>query len=272
MAAARHVEAQVLADAHGTVRGRRHPRLLAAAAQPEARRGGPRAVPDGCPARGRSPRRRSAICRAAGYVGAGTVEYLVGADGLVSFLEVNTRLQVEHPVTEESTGVDLVARAVPHRRGRRAALGRPAAAARSRHRVPPHRRGRGQPVPPRPRHRSPASTCRPARASASTRASSAGGAVDGRYDSMFAKLIVSGPDRATALARARRALAEVRIDGVPTPVPVLPAGARRPRLHRGRRHLRCAQPLDRDRVHRSRRALERRPGRRRPRGARRPPR
>src|SRR3712207_9330272 len=51
---------------------------------------------------------RSAICREAGYHGAGTVEYLVGVDGSISFLEVNTRLQVEHPVSEETSGIDLV--------------------------------------------------------------------------------------------------------------------------------------------------------------------
>ena len=87
---------------------RRHPRLLAAAPQPEARRGGARAVPHRRAARDASTTSAKAICREAKYHGAGTVEYLVGADGVISFLEVNTRLQVEHPVTEETSGIDLV--------------------------------------------------------------------------------------------------------------------------------------------------------------------
>ena len=103
----RHVEAQVLADhaRHGD--RRRHPGLLAAAALPEAGRGGARAVPDRRAA-GKIHAAARAICLEAGYHGAGTVEFLVGQDGSVSFLEVNTRLQVEHPVSEETAGIDLV--------------------------------------------------------------------------------------------------------------------------------------------------------------------
>src|ERR687893_1380761 len=103
----RHVEAQVLADQHGTIvvvgtrdcsLQRRHQKLIEAAPTPF--------LSD--EQRDRIHSSAKAICKGAGYVGAGTVEYLVGADGSISFLEVNTRLQVEHPVSEETTGLDLV--------------------------------------------------------------------------------------------------------------------------------------------------------------------
>ena len=104
----RHVETQCLADTARQRRRRLHPRLLAAAPPPEAGRGGARAVPDRGAERASSTRASKAILKEAGYVGAGTCEFLVGQDGTISFLEVNTRLQVEHPVTEEVTGIDLV--------------------------------------------------------------------------------------------------------------------------------------------------------------------
>ena len=84
-----------------------HPRLLAAAPAPEARRGGAGAVPV-AEQIDRLYTSSKAILAEAGYVGAGTCEFLVGQDGTISFLEVNTRLQVEHPVSEEVTGLDLV--------------------------------------------------------------------------------------------------------------------------------------------------------------------
>ncbi len=103
----RHVEAQVLADAHGNVvvvgtrdcsLQRRHQKLVEEAPAPFLSDEQTRQIYDAA----------KAVCREAGYSGAGTVEFLVAADGTVAFLEVNTRLQVEHPITEETTGIDLV--------------------------------------------------------------------------------------------------------------------------------------------------------------------
>ena len=103
----RHVEAQVLADTHGNVvvvgtrdcsLQRRNQKLVEEAPAPF--------LTD--EQRARIHESAKAICPEAGYSGAGTVEYLVGADGSISFLEVNTRLQVEHPVSEETSGIDLV--------------------------------------------------------------------------------------------------------------------------------------------------------------------
>lgn len=104
---ARHVEAQVIADQHGNV-------IVAGTRDCSLQRRFQKLVEE-APApfltdeqRNRIHSSAKAICREAGYYGAGTVEFLVGNDGLVSFLEVNTRLQVEHPVTEETSGIDLV--------------------------------------------------------------------------------------------------------------------------------------------------------------------
>ncbi|CAM3152036.1 biotin carboxylase [Saccharomonospora xinjiangensis] len=103
----RHVEAQVLADKHGNVvvvgtrdcsLQRRHQKLVEEAPAPFLTEEQREIIHSSA----------KAICREAGYSGAGTVEYLVGADGTISFLEVNTRLQVEHPISEETTGIDLV--------------------------------------------------------------------------------------------------------------------------------------------------------------------
>ena len=92
-----------------------------------------------------------AILREAGYVGAGTCEFLVGQDGTVSFLEVNTRLQVEHPVSEEVTGIDLVREMFRIADGQELGYGDPRAA-RALDRVPDQRRGPGPRLPARPGH------------------------------------------------------------------------------------------------------------------------
>ncbi|MGH3434873.1 MAG: acetyl/propionyl/methylcrotonyl-CoA carboxylase subunit alpha [Sciscionella sp.] len=214
---ARHVEAQVLGDAYGTVvvvgtrdcsLQRRNQKLVEEAPAPFLSDAQRRAIHSSA----------KEICRAVGYTGAGTVEYLVGEDGTISFLEVNTRLQVEHPVTEETTGTDLVveqfriaagaklvADADPAPRGHAVEF-----------RLTSEDAGRGfLPIPGTVTgYRMPSG--------AGIRVDSgieAGDVIDGRFDSMFAKLVVRGGDRDEALRRARRALAEVRVEGVPTPVP-----------------------------------------------------
>ena len=146
----RHVETQCLADRQGNVvvvstrdcsLQRRHQKLVEEAPAPFLSASQLEQLYQSS----------KAILREAGYVGAGTCEFLVGQDGTVSFLEVNTRLQVEHPVSEEVTGIDLVRRDVPHR-GRAAARLPGPGAARPLHRVPDQRRGRGAWFPARPRH------------------------------------------------------------------------------------------------------------------------
>jgi acetyl-CoA/propionyl-CoA carboxylase, biotin carboxylase, biotin carboxyl carrier protein len=214
---ARHVEAQVLGDDYGTV-------VVVGTRDCSLQRRNQKLVEE-APAPFLTDRQRQVIhesakdiCHAAGYTGAGTVEYLVGDDGLISFLEVNTRLQVEHPVTEETTGVDLVAEQFRIAAGAKllsdvdpAAVGHAVE-----FRLTSEDAGRDfQPIPG-------TVTAFGMPSGPGIRLDSgveAGDPVDGRFDSMFAKLIVRGTDRDDALQRARRALAEVRIEGVPTPVP-----------------------------------------------------
>ncbi|MCV7505817.1 ATP-grasp domain-containing protein [Micrococcus luteus] len=213
----RHVEAQVLADEHGHVAvlgtrdcslQRRNQKLVEEAPAPF--------LTDEQRERIHTSARE--ICRAAGYTGAGTVEYLVAPDGLISFLEVNTRLQVEHPVTEEVFGVDLV------REQFRVAAGEPLS-------IPEDPTPRGHALEFRLNAEDPAYGFLPvpgpidafeAPTGPGVRMDSGvrtGSVVPGEYDSLLAKLIVWGEDRAQAVARARDALAELRIDGVPTVVP-----------------------------------------------------
>src|SRR5690606_7090185 len=159
-----------------------------------------------------------AICREAGYHGAGTVEFLVGEDGTVSFLEVNTRLQVEHPVTEETTGIDLVLAQF------RMAAGEPLRFTED----PPARR---QSIEFRINGEDPGRNFLPAPGTVArlelptgpgVRVDSrieTGSVIGGNFDSLLAKVIVTGEDRAQALARARRALDEMVVEGMATALP-----------------------------------------------------
>ncbi|OHO55234.1 acetyl-/propionyl-CoA carboxylase subunit alpha [Corynebacterium sp. HMSC035E02] len=214
---ARHVEAQVLADQHGNVvvmgtrdcsLQRRFQKLVEEAPAPF--------LTDEQRASIHESAKR--ICREAGYYGAGTVEYLVGADGLISFLEVNTRLQVEHPVTEETTGFDLVREQFRIAEGRELSISEDPAP-------------RGHAIEFRINGEDAAAGFMPAPGTVVTYSEPSGpgvrmdsgvregSVIGGQFDSMLAKLIVWGPDRATAIARARRALAEYRIEGLPTVIP-----------------------------------------------------
>lgn len=213
----RHVEAQVLADQHGTVvvvgtrdctLQRRHQKLVEEAPAPflsdEQRQ--------------RIHEAARAICEEAAYTGAGTVEFLVAPDGSISFLEVNTRLQVEHPVSEETTGLDLVREQFRIAAGER--LGFTADPAPRGHaiefRINAEDPARGfLPVPGVVTVFDPPSGPG-VRLDAGV---TAGSVISGEFDSMLAKLIVSGADRRQALARSRRALAEFAVAGVPTVLP-----------------------------------------------------
>ncbi|TGN36495.1 ATP-grasp domain-containing protein, partial [Paracoccus liaowanqingii] len=213
----RHIEAQVLGDRHGTVRvlgtrdcslQRRNQKLVEEAPAPF--------LTDDQRARIHDSAR--AICAHAGYSGAGTVEFLLASDGKISFLEVNTRLQVEHPVTEETTGIDIVRAMIRVAQGGRLAPGcvpEPQGHA-IEFRINAEDPGRGfLPTP------GPITLWSPP-GGIGIRLDSGveqGGQVAGQFDSMMAKLIVHGPDRATALARARRALREFRIEGVASVLP-----------------------------------------------------
>ena len=212
----RHVETQCLADRHGNVvvvstrdcsLQRRHQKLVEEAPAPYL-------------TEDQENRLRTAskeILRAAGYVGAGTCEFLVGQDGTISFLEVNTRLQVEHPVSEEVTGVDLVREMFRIADGE--VLGHDDPAVRGHaieFRINAEDAGRGfLPAPGAlTRWRAPAGP--------GVRVDEGyleGMAVPGAFDSLIAKVIVSGADREQALARSRRALAELVVDGMPTVTP-----------------------------------------------------
>ncbi|MEE6283093.1 acetyl/propionyl/methylcrotonyl-CoA carboxylase subunit alpha [Georgenia sunbinii] len=212
----RHVETQCLADEHGTVvvvstrdcsLQRRHQKLIEEAPAPFL-----------SPEQDAELRRASiAVMREAGYVGAGTVEFLIGLDGTISFLEVNTRLQVEHPVTEEISGIDLVVEQL------RIAAGEPLGYSEV--------TTRGHSLEFRINGENPAAGFLPAPGTIATlswptgpgiRVDTgvvAGDTISGAFDSMLAKLIVTGADRRQTIARARRALREIEITGMATVLP-----------------------------------------------------
>ena len=212
----RHVETQCIADQHGTVvvvstrdcsLQRRNQKLVEEAPAPFLTQ----------EQHAELVRASKAILSEAGYVGAGTCEFLVGPDGHISFLEVNTRLQVEHPVSEEVTGIDLVREQIRVADGEPLGYDDPQPHAHSiEFRINGEDAGRGflpapgtvsrMVVPQGPGVRWDAGIVE-------------GDTVAGAFDSMIAKLVVTGHTRQQALERSRRALAELVVEGMPTVVP-----------------------------------------------------
>lgn len=222
----RHVEAQVLADQYGTVLvvgtrdcslQRRHQKLVEEAPAPFLSAEQLDTINEAA----------RSICAEAGYTGAGTVEFLVGADGTITFLEVNTRLQVEHPVSEETTGIDLV----------REQLGIAAGAELQRRTDPPVR---GHAIEFRVNGEDPGRNFMPAPGTVTRFVApqgpgvrvdagvESGAVVSDQFDSLLAKIVVTGADREKALERARRVLAETVVDGLATVLPFHRALVRHP--------------------------------------------
>jgi acetyl-CoA/propionyl-CoA carboxylase biotin carboxyl carrier protein len=212
----RHVETQCLADQHGNVvvvstrdcsLQRRHQKLVEEAPAPFLSEEQMTILYDAS----------KAILREAEYVGAGTCEFLVGQDGTISFLEVNTRLQVEHPVSEEVTGLDLVREMFRVAAGEELGYDDPAISGHSiEFRINAEDPGQNfMPAPGTLTHWHEPS-------GPGVRFDGGydqGETVPGSFDSLVGKLIVSGADRTQALERSRRALAEFVVDGMPTVIP-----------------------------------------------------
>ncbi|WP_157366476.1 acetyl/propionyl/methylcrotonyl-CoA carboxylase subunit alpha [Arthrobacter sp. Soil763] len=214
--APRHVETQCLADAHGNVvvvstrdcsLQRRNQKLVEEAPAPFLT----------AEQNQRLYESSKAILKEAGYLGAGTCEFLVGQDGTISFLEVNTRLQVEHCVSEEVTGIDLVREQFRLARGEELGYGDPEV--------------RGHSIEFRITGEDPGRNFMPAPGTITglknptgpgVRVDSGveqGDVISGNFDSMLSKLIVTGATRAQALQRSRRALEEMVVEGIPTVIP-----------------------------------------------------
>ena len=212
----RHVETQCLADSHGNVvvistrdcsLQRRHQKLVEEAPAPFLTDEQNDLLYTSS----------KAILREVGYVGAGTCEFLVARDGTISFLEVNTRLQVEHPVSEEVTGIDLVREQFRIAEGEAIGYDDPAPRGHSfEFRINGEDPGRGFLPSPGPVHvlRFPGGPGVRVDSGVTT-----GDVISGAFDSLLAKLIVTGSSRADALERSRRALDEFEITGLPTVLP-----------------------------------------------------
>jgi acetyl-CoA/propionyl-CoA carboxylase biotin carboxyl carrier protein len=209
----RHVETQVLADMHGNVvvvstrdcsLQRRHQKLVEEAPAPFLSDAQVTEL----------YRASKAIVKEAGYVGAGTCEFLVGEDGTISFLEVNTRLQVEHPVTEEVSGIDLVREQFRIADGEEIGYDDPELRGHSfEFRINGEDPGRNfLPAPGVLTVWKPPSGPGVRLDGGFT----TGDVIGGNFDSLLAKLIVTGADRQQALERARRALGEFEVDGIAT--------------------------------------------------------
>jgi len=213
----RHIEAQVLADSHGNV-------VVVGTRDCSLQRRNQKLVEE-APAPFLSDEQRETIhaasrdiCAEAGYTGAGTVEFLLSADGVISFLEVNTRLQVEHPVTEETTGLDLVIEQF------RIAEGLPIS-------VTTMPEPRGHAIEFRINMEDPGRGFLPSAGEISNFTApsgpgvrldsgvTTGSVIPPMFDSLAAKLVVWGATRDQAIARARRALSEFTIEGVPSVLP-----------------------------------------------------
>ncbi|MFB8370177.1 acetyl/propionyl/methylcrotonyl-CoA carboxylase subunit alpha [Pseudarthrobacter sp. NPDC055928] len=214
--APRHVETQCLADAHGNVvvvstrdcsLQRRNQKLVEEAPAPFLTEEQNRRLYESS----------KAILKEAGYLGAGTCEFLVGQDGTISFLEVNTRLQVEHCVSEEVTGIDLVREQFRLARGEELGYGDPEV--------------RGHSIEFRITGEDPGRNFMPAPGTITTLKNPTGpgiridsgveqgDVISGNFDSMLSKLIVTGATRTQALQRSRRALEEMVVEGIPTVIP-----------------------------------------------------
>jgi acetyl-CoA/propionyl-CoA carboxylase biotin carboxyl carrier protein len=212
----RHVETQVLVDKFGNAAvistrdcslQRRHQKLVEEAPAPFL-----------TDAQNEELYRASkAIMKEAGYIGAGTCEFLVGVDGTISFLEVNTRLQVEHPVSEEVTGIDLVREQFRIAMGEELGYSDPVIRGHSiEFRINGEDPGRSfLPAPGRITKMS-LPTGPGVRVDTGFRT---GDAITGNFDSLLAKLIVTGATREQAITRARRAIAEFTIEGMATALP-----------------------------------------------------
>jgi acetyl-CoA/propionyl-CoA carboxylase biotin carboxyl carrier protein len=212
----RHVETQVLADSHGNVvvvgtrdcsLQRRYQKVVEEAPAPFLTDEQLATLYDAS----------KKIIREANYVGAGTCEFLVAQDGLISFLEVNTRLQVEHPVTEETTGVDLVREQFRIADGLELSFGDPQPRGHAfEFRINGEDPGRGFLPAPGTVTRLVPPLGPGVRVDSGVES---GSVIGGAFDSLLAKLIVTGATRQEALERSARALAEMEVEGMATLIP-----------------------------------------------------